>query len=131
MLCWNLGNKLFAGDLRANLDETNPDMVQFTKRWNWKGVSNIKDTFAECFQLQISVLHQSMCIFKASFSLSSCQVSHMIAEQNIKKTYLMCQIPIKMLTQNAVPNSSLHNLKIYSSKGCIKTRQKSKDELYM
>ena len=26
------GNKLFAGDLRANLDETNPDMVQFTKR---------------------------------------------------------------------------------------------------
>ena len=25
-------NKLFAGDLRANLDETNADMVQFTKR---------------------------------------------------------------------------------------------------
>ena len=30
------GNKLFAGDLRPNLDETNADMVQFTKRWNWK-----------------------------------------------------------------------------------------------
>ena len=30
------GNKLFAGDFRANLDETNADMVQFTKRWNWK-----------------------------------------------------------------------------------------------
>ena len=29
-------NKLFVGDLRANLDETNADMVQFTKRWNWK-----------------------------------------------------------------------------------------------
>ena len=28
------GNKLFAGDFRANLDETNADMVQFTKRWN-------------------------------------------------------------------------------------------------
>ena len=26
------GNKLFAGDFRANLDETNADMVQFTKR---------------------------------------------------------------------------------------------------
>ena len=30
------GNKLFAGDFRANLDETNADMVQFTKRRNWK-----------------------------------------------------------------------------------------------
>ena len=29
-------NKLFAANLRANLDETNADMVQFTKRWNWK-----------------------------------------------------------------------------------------------
>ena len=28
------GNKLFAGDFRANVDETNADMVQFTKRWN-------------------------------------------------------------------------------------------------
>ena len=32
------GNKLFAGDLHANLDETNVDMVQFTKRWNWKWI---------------------------------------------------------------------------------------------
>ena len=30
------GIKLFAGDFRPNLDETNDDMVQFTKRWNWK-----------------------------------------------------------------------------------------------
>ena len=30
------GNELFAGDFRANLDETNADMVQFTKRWNWE-----------------------------------------------------------------------------------------------
>ena len=28
------GNNLFAGDFRANLDETNAGMVQFTKRWN-------------------------------------------------------------------------------------------------
>ena len=33
------GNKLFAGDFRANLDEKNADMVQFTKRWNWKWIA--------------------------------------------------------------------------------------------
>ena len=58
VLCWNLtsgpehrgslqkkhylafpeGNKLFAGDLPANLDETNADMVHLTKRWNWKWI---------------------------------------------------------------------------------------------
>ena len=35
------------------------------------GLPNIKDTFAECLQLQISVLHQSMCIFEAGLSSSS------------------------------------------------------------
>ena len=34
------------------------------------GLSNIKDTFAESLQLQMSVLHQSMCIFKAGLSSS-------------------------------------------------------------
>ena len=28
------GNKLFGGDFRANVDERNADLVQFTKRWN-------------------------------------------------------------------------------------------------
>ena len=32
------GNELFVCDLRANLNETNADMVQFTKRWNWKWI---------------------------------------------------------------------------------------------
>ena len=32
------GNKLFAGDFRANLDETNIDMVHSTKRWSWKWI---------------------------------------------------------------------------------------------
>ena len=32
------------------------------------GLPNIKDTFAESFQLQMSVLDQSMCIFKAGLS---------------------------------------------------------------
>ena len=38
------------------------------------------------------------------------------------------QIPIKILKQHATSNSSLHNLKIYSSKGCRKTSQTVKDE---
>ena len=47
--------------------------------------------------------------------------------KNIKKKHLMCQIPIKMLKQHAIPASILRNLKIYSSKGC---RILVKDELY-
>ena len=30
--------KLCAGDFRVNLDETNADMIQFTKRWDWKWI---------------------------------------------------------------------------------------------
>ena len=85
------------------------------------GLSNIKETFSESLQLQMSVLHQRMNIFQSSVLVS--QV-HMMAGQNVKKKYLMCQIPIKMLKQHATPNSSLHNLKIYSSKGCRKTSQR-------
>ena len=84
------------------------------------GLSNIKETFAESLQLQMSVLHQRMSIFQSSRLVS--QV-HMMAGQNVKKKYLMCQIPIKMLKQHAIPNSSLHNLKIYSPKGCRKISQ--------
>ena len=50
--------------------------------------------------------------------------AHMIAGQNIKKKYRMWKIPIKMLKQHAIPNSSLHNLKIYSLNGCRKTGQR-------
>ena len=75
------------------------------------GLSNTRDTFAESLQLQISVLHQSMCIL------------HVMTRQNINKKYLMCQIPVKMVEQHAIPNSSLYNLKIYSSKRCRKTSQ--------
>ena len=32
-------NQLFAGDFRANIDETNADIVQFTKRWNWTRIA--------------------------------------------------------------------------------------------
>ena len=32
------GNKLFAGDFLAKLDETNADMAQFIKIWNWEWI---------------------------------------------------------------------------------------------
>ena len=84
-------------------------------------LSNIKDTSAESLQLQMSVLHQSMTIFQSSRLAS--QV-YMMAGQNVKKKYQMCQIPIEMLKQHANPNSSLYNLKICSSKECRKTSQR-------
>ena len=81
------------------------------------GLSNIKDIFSESLQLQMSVLHQNMCIFKGGLS------SWNMAGQNIKKKYLICHISIKML-KHAIWNSSLQNLKIYSSKGSRKTSQR-------
>ena len=84
------------------------------------GLSNIQETFAEILQLQMSVLHQRVGIIQ---SMLVSQV-HMMAGKNVKKKYLMCQIPIKMLKQEATPNSSLHNLKIYLSKRCRKTSQR-------
>ena len=41
----------------------------------------------------------------------------------VKGFYLMCHIPIKMLKQHAKDLLDLQSLKIYSSKGCRKTRQ--------
>ena len=49
---------------------------------------------------------------------------HVMAGKNVKEKYLMCQIPIKILKQRAFPNSSLQDLKIYSSKGRRKTSQR-------
>ena len=60
------------------------------------GLPNMKDIFAESLQLQMSVLHQSMCIFKAGLS-SSYVKKGKESVQNVKKVYLMCQIPIKMV----------------------------------
>ena len=62
-----------------------------------------------------------MSIFQSSRLVS--QV-HMMAGQNVKRKYVMCHIPIKMLKKHVIPNSILHKLKIYSSKGCRKTIQR-------
>ena len=79
--------------------------------------------------LALRILLQKVCSYKCQFCTKICTSSgllcqvHKIDEQNIKKKYLMCQILIKLLKHHAIPNSSLHNLKIYSLKGCRKNRQ--------
>ena len=115
------GNKLFAGDFVLIWIKQMPIWFNLERDGTRNGLSNIKETFAESLQLQMSVLHQRMSIFQSSMLVS--QVL-MMAGQNVKKKYLMCQIPIKMLKQEATPNSSLHNLKIYLSKGCRKASQR-------
>ena len=52
------------------------------------------------------------------------QKKHMMAGQNkCKEKVPDCHTPIKMLKLHATPNSSLHDLKIYSSKGRWKASQ--------
>ena len=100
------GNKLFAGDFVLIWMKQTLIWFNLQRDGTRNGLSNIKETFAESLQLQMSVLHQRMSIFQSSMLVS--QV-HMMADQNVKKKYLMCQIPIKMLKQEATTNSRLHN----------------------
>ena len=65
-------------------------------------------------------MHQSMRNFKAGLSSSYDVMAAVGKICRVKKKHL-CQIPTKMLKQQTIPNSSLHNLKIYSSKGGRKT----------
>ena len=55
------------------------------------GLPNIKDTFAESFHLQMSVLEQGIYMFKVVLSTLS------DGWENINKKYLMCQILIIIL----------------------------------
>ena len=115
------GYKLFAGDFMLIWMKQTLISFNLQRDGTRNGLSNIKETFLESLLLQLSVLHQRMSIFQSSMLVS--QV-HMMAGQNVMKRYLMCKIPIKMLKQEATPNSSLHNLNIYLSKGCRKTSQR-------
>ena len=115
------GNKLFADDFVLIWMKQTLIWFNLQRDRTRNGLSNIKKTLAESLQLQISVLHQHTSIFQSSRLFS--QV-HMMAGQNVNKKCLMCQIPIKMLKQHTTRNSGLHNLKIYSSKGCRKISQR-------
>ena len=73
-----------------------------------------------------------------SISTKECASSRLVSQVRCdgwskyykEKVPIMCQIPIKMLKQHkipnssTIPNSSLHNLRIYSSKGCRETIQR-------
>ena len=100
MLCWNLpsspkhwwllqknialreGNNLLVGDFCANLDETKADRGQRDGTGN--GLSNIKDTFAEFLELRMSVLCQSVCIFKPKYKEKVPDISE--PSQNVETT---------------------------------------------
>ena len=98
------GNKLFA--CRFVLIWMKQTLIWFNLQRDGtrNGLSNIMETFGESLQLQMSVLHQGMNIFQSSMLVSQI---HMMAGQNVKKKYLMCQIPMKIL-KKVTPNSSLH-----------------------
>ena len=134
MLCWNLPScpkhrgwlqKKTLLSRRELADSvliwTKQTLIWFNLQRNGtrNGLSSIKKTCGKFAATNVSSVptYEHFPVFNAGLS----QV-HMMAGQNVKKKYLMCQIPIKMLKQEATPNSSLHNLKIYLSKGCKKTR---------
>ena len=73
------GNKLFTGDLCAIWMKKTRLWFNLQRAGTENGLSNIRDTFAESLQLQMSVLHQSMHILRLVSQV------HMIAGQNIKK----------------------------------------------
>ena len=83
------------------------------------GLSNIKDTFTESLQLQMLILHQIMCIFKADGFSSSYD-----CQEKYKEKVPDVSDPNQMLEEHAIPNSSLPSLKVYSPKGCRKTSQR-------
>ena len=74
------GNELFAGDFRAKLNQTNADMVQFTKRWNWKWIVQRQGYFCKKF----AATNISSVPKQSKFSRLVSQV-HMMAGQNVKK----------------------------------------------
>ena len=84
------------------------------------GLSNIKDTFEKLFQLQISVLHQGICIFKTVLSnfSDSCrkyqEKAHDVYDPN-QNIEIICNCKLKR---------TYRTYKIYSLKGCKKPSQR-------
>ena len=76
------GNKLFAGDFVLIWMKQTLIWFNIQRDGTRDGLSNIKETFAEVLQLQMSVPYQRTNIFQ-----SSMLVSH--DEQNVKKKYQM------------------------------------------
>ena len=98
-------NQIFSGDFRANLEETNTEKKEMD-------------------YLTSRILLEKAYSYKCQFYSKVCVSSRLVPQgqvmawQKIKKKYLMCQILINMLKQHGSLNSSLQNIKIYSSKEC-------------
>lgn len=86
-------------------DKTGAAMLQTTGKWNWNGLSNIKDTSTESFRLQILVLYQSICIWKIDLS------SLGNARAEYKDKVLDVSDSIKMLEHYVIPNFNSQDLK--------------------
>ena len=84
------GNKLFAGDFVLIWMKQTLIWFNLQRDGTRNGLSNIKETFPESLQPQMSVLHQRMTISQSSMLVS--QV-HMMAGQNVKKKYLYVSDP--------------------------------------
>ena len=71
------------------------------------------------------IVQQKVCSCKCQFYTKICAWSRLVSQFHViaGKKYLMCPMTIKMLMQHVIANSNLHNLKIYSLKGWIKTSQ--------
>ena len=63
------GNKQFAGDFVLIWMKQRLIWFNLQRDGTRNGLSNIKETFAEILQLQMSVLHQRMSIFQSCWSL--------------------------------------------------------------
>ena len=108
----------FAGDLVLIWMKQRLIWFNLQKHGTRNGLCHIKETCVENLQLKMSVLCTKIWAFW------SLKFIWWLGKINVKKKCLMCQILIKMLKQHATSNSRLHNLKIYSSKGCRKTNQR-------
>ena len=70
----SLKGRLFAGDFRANLMKQTLIGFSLQRDRTGNGLRNIKDTFAESLQLQMSVLDQSMSILQSSRLVSQIHI---------------------------------------------------------
>ena len=82
------GNKLFAGDFVLIWMKETLIWFNLQRDGTINGLSNIKETFAESLQLQMTVLHQRMSIFQSSMLVS--QVHIMAANILTTQQYSIC-----------------------------------------
>ena len=78
--CFLLGNKLLAGDFVLIWMKQTLIWFNLQRDRTRDGLPNIKETFSESLQLQMSVLHQRMSIFQSSRLVSQ---FHMMAGKNV------------------------------------------------